>query len=170
MHIAKNATNSDIIFRSIAARIRELLASPMPTDPLEILSRTQALLLYQIMLTSDGDVRSTAVADANTDALEDAAIALLEHVAFADAKCAPDASPSSASERPQQLPQTDPSLLPLYPLDAARDAWTTWVFQESARRTFITLLFFVRKYMLPHQNSRLHACLSPVNSRTLQEK
>ncbi|KAK3357911.1 hypothetical protein B0T25DRAFT_567168 [Lasiosphaeria hispida] len=37
-------------------------------------------------------------------------------------------------------------ILPLYPISAAREFWGSWVFQESARRTLATILFFLLAY------------------------
>lgn len=57
LYLAKNDTNSGFVLRHVRLRAKELLSNPSPCTPLEILSRAQALLLYQIILVFDGDVR-----------------------------------------------------------------------------------------------------------------
>ena len=49
--------NSDFVFRHIILRLDELLFYPDSSDPLEMLAKTQALLLYSIILIFDGGVR-----------------------------------------------------------------------------------------------------------------
>jgi hypothetical protein len=56
LYLAKNDTNSKFVLRHIRLRAKELLAGPSPGTSLDILSRAQALLLYQIILVFDGDV------------------------------------------------------------------------------------------------------------------
>lgn len=56
-YLAKNGANSGFVLRHVTLRAKELLASPNSASPLETLSRAQALLLYQIILAFDGDVR-----------------------------------------------------------------------------------------------------------------
>ena len=56
MYIAKNSVNSRMILRAIDKSVKELLKSPQSTIPIEILARTQSLLLYQIIRLFDGDV------------------------------------------------------------------------------------------------------------------
>jgi hypothetical protein len=60
----------------------------------------------------------------------------------------PSTNPTSSPQAPRfRNPQADLSPdLPFYPLDATRTFWQTWVFQESARRTFIIAIFFVECY------------------------
>jgi hypothetical protein len=57
LYQAKNSTNSKFVFRCIEQRVAELLSSAMPSRPLEILARIQALIIYQIIRIFDGDVR-----------------------------------------------------------------------------------------------------------------
>lgn len=178
LSMAKNGVNVGIIFRSIESRARELVASPLPTNPVEVLARAHALLLYQIIRIFEGDIHSGAAAEETTQALENAALALLDHTIFEEGtgrandkpgepyyspsesdlsqSSPPSATqPNSPSTNPSSTPQTpqypgpQPDLapdLPFYPLDAARSFWQTWVFQESARRTFIIAIFFIECY------------------------
>lgn len=52
----KNETNSKSIWRNIEGRAAALFALERPTDPVELLAYTQAMLLYQIMRFFGGDV------------------------------------------------------------------------------------------------------------------
>lgn len=58
MYIAKNDVNKMMIFRAIDRGATELVQSAQSTAPIELLARTQALLMYQIIRLFDGDVRS----------------------------------------------------------------------------------------------------------------
>ena len=53
---ARNDTNADFVARHVIGRAKELMDAPMPTLPMEILARNQALILYQIMITFSDDV------------------------------------------------------------------------------------------------------------------
>lgn len=106
------------------ARIRELLSAPEPTEALDILARTQALILYQIMRLFDGDIRSHATADALFTTLESSVLTLMAIV--------PTPKPSDPTE-----------LLPLSMEDAAT-FWEGWVLQESARRTVLFTYYFIQ--------------------------
>jgi hypothetical protein len=39
-----------------------------------------------------------------------------------------------------------PRTIPVFPVDAARDFWSDWVFKESARRTLLITFFFIQAY------------------------
>lgn len=93
--MAKNAVNADIIARSIESRVQELVATPMPGNPHEVLARAHALLLYQIIRIFDGNLHSGAAAEGTTQALEDSAFALLNHIVFDEAPAMSNASDRS---------------------------------------------------------------------------
>lgn len=118
LYNAKNDTNAEFVIRFIMSRAEELVAATaLPTTPIEILARTQALILYQIMLLFGGDVRLYAQAEALLPHLEEIGTLLL---------------PIAAEE-------TDPvGEIPLYPSTAARSAWRSYIIRESARRTFLS--------------------------------
>ncbi|KAL2258112.1 hypothetical protein VTK26DRAFT_8702 [Humicola hyalothermophila] len=204
--MAKNAVNAEVVLRAIENRAQELAASPMPLDPLEIIARAQAMLLYQIIRIFDGDMQSMSSERGGADqALEDACFALMNHITvdtavvtgspnqsddpstfYPSPSCSDVSNPSSpatkrttdlnanpnphtnltqshrasfpphstqspggANHNPSvdihlQAPATAPEPdLPLYPLDATRSFWQTWVFQESARRTVLTAGYFL---------------------------
>ncbi|KAK3938236.1 hypothetical protein QBC46DRAFT_318135 [Diplogelasinospora grovesii] len=136
LHMAKTAVNSHIISRSIQARVDDLLATPLPNDTLELLARTHALLLYQIIQFFDGDiVDARAAAENSTQPLEDAALALMVHINFHNVFVSDNAD-------------SEPEELSLFPLADTREFWENWVIQESARRTFLMTAFFVQAWRL----------------------
>lgn len=134
----------------VEGRAQELVSSPPPTSRLDVLGRTQALLLYQIIRLFDGDIRARAAAEEANPALEAAGTALLGHITF---------------DHPQ-LPPTEIIDEPVVfsTLGQTREIWNEWVFQESARRTFFIAFFVVQTYRVltgrpPLQcDSRLHLC------------
>ncbi|KAK0744944.1 hypothetical protein B0T21DRAFT_358710 [Apiosordaria backusii] len=79
---------------------------------------------------------------------EEAAFALMSHITFEEGTFD---LPSDRPDQPQPLQSTiksDEQILPLHPLSTTRQFWETWVFQESARRTFLIVFFFVQIYRL----------------------
>lgn len=110
------------------ARTKELVSSPEPTEPLEILARTQALILYQTMRLFDGDIRSHATADALFATLESSVITLMVSI--------PMPNPSDPME-----------LLPVS-IEGTETFWKAWVLQESARRTVLFTFYFIQIYKL----------------------
>lgn len=125
LYTAKNKTNAAIILRTIEFRTQELVSSALPTTRLELLARTQALLLYQIIRLFDGDIRARVAAERTNAALDTAATALLGHISYdAESGAAPSGSLTAA----------------------ARESWEDWVFQESARRTFLVVFFTLQLY------------------------
>lgn len=131
--------------------MQDLITTPLPTSRFELIARTHALLLYQIMRLFDGNIQARAAAEATRPALENAAIALLEHITF-------DASPPSGTACAENLS--------LYPLNTTREFWQNWVFQESARRTFLITFFMLQLYRylsgdIPLQcDGRMYRCYS----------
>ncbi|KAH8911161.1 hypothetical protein BR93DRAFT_964975 [Coniochaeta sp. PMI_546] len=135
LYQAKNPRNSYVILHSIRTRLQELISTPAPKRPLEVLARVQAILLYVTILVFDGDILSRSAAEAATPALDSAAIGLVGlfgHNPF---------FPSSSAPPP-------PDSLPLYPIGPAREFWQSWVLQESARRTYMTSFFIQQLYLL----------------------
>jgi hypothetical protein len=56
LHLSKNDTNSSFVSRYITERIGELVDSPNPEGPFDILARAHAMLLYQVIAVFGGDV------------------------------------------------------------------------------------------------------------------
>ncbi|KAK3378718.1 hypothetical protein B0T24DRAFT_568259 [Lasiosphaeria ovina] len=140
LFMAKNEVNEDVIFRHIEGRVQQLVSSPMPEDKLDILARTHALLLYQIMRLLEGGLRARS-AESTIQPLEDAAFALMSHVSFAEGTFDELGVTLEPAPRADMLPA-------LYPLNSVRDFWQNWVFHESARRTFLATFFFLQAYRL----------------------
>ncbi|CAP71601.1 uncharacterized protein PODANS_6_520 [Podospora anserina S mat+] len=149
LHLSKNPINTDIITRNIESRITTLLSTPLPlSSPRELLSRVQSLLLYQILRVLDNSYKSFSAINDTIAPLEEAAFALMSHITFEEGTFD---SPSDHPLQPptsQQPPAKSDEILPLYPLDTTRKFWEVWVFQESARRTFLIVFFFVQIYRL----------------------
>ena len=131
--------------------MQDLISTPLPTTRLELLARVHALLLYHIIRIFDGNIQARGAAEGTRPALETAAVALLDHIDFEHL------APADASGG-------DP--LPLYPLATARQFWHEWIYQESAKRTFIVTFFMLQTYRylsgdIPMQcDSRLYRCYS----------
>ncbi|KAF9885989.1 hypothetical protein FE257_012167 [Aspergillus nanangensis] len=126
LYIAKNEINAPVILASFESRIQELLSSPVSTSPIETLSHTQALVLYQIMRLFDGDIRARASAESLMPVLEQSAVSLIGQIEFPDITFANS-----------ELPAT------IHPV---MESWDSWVFQESARRTVLFSFYLIQIY------------------------
>lgn len=133
--MAKNRVNAPIIFRSIEAKVQDLLASPLPLTARACLAHTQALILYQIIRLFDGDITARACAERSISDLETSAMALLAHVNF-DIE--------------------NPAALPLFPLAPTKMFWHDWIFQESSRRTLLLTFYFLQAYRILSGQKGLH--------------
>ncbi|KAI1420119.1 hypothetical protein F5Y12DRAFT_774507 [Xylaria sp. FL1777] len=133
LHRAKNPVNTAMIQRVIEQRYQRLLAAPAPTgNAPEMMARTHALLLYQMMLFFDESCTARALTQETVSTLGDSAMALLEFTRYDPSDL--DADDSAASNPSRNIP--------LYPLTTARAFYGDWTFQESLRRTLlITFLF-----------------------------
>ncbi|CAE7217014.1 hypothetical protein PTTW11_10901 [Pyrenophora teres f. teres] len=136
LYIAKNDTNAEFVARYITSRAEELVtATTLPISPIEILARTQALILYQTMLMFGGDIRFYAQAEALLPYLDDVGALLL---------------PIAAEE-------IDPvGKIPVYPGTVARSAWRSYIVRESARRTFLSTIHIT--IMCALLNGQLNSC------------
>ncbi|KAI1111660.1 hypothetical protein F5Y14DRAFT_424382 [Nemania sp. NC0429] len=135
LHRAKNAVNSQMIQRVIELRYQRLLAAPTPatgatTSVSDLLARTHALLLYQVMLFFDESAAARALAEETASALGDSAMALLQFVRHENEDDDEDDDPSRD--------------IPLYPLTAARALFADWTFQESVRRTLLVSFMLIQ--------------------------
>jgi hypothetical protein len=122
LYIARNGTNDDLVAKIITERVDELLTSPFPQQPNELLARAHALIVYQTMLAFSGEAGYCKQAELLLPQMEDIGNALL---------------PCAA----RQLDPTGP--LPLYPSAAACGAWTSYIFRESLRRTVLSLFHLI---------------------------
>ncbi|KAG6359228.1 hypothetical protein INS49_012749 [Diaporthe citri] len=134
LHASMNAVNSRVIIRCIETKVDDLIGSAPQPEALDALARTQALLLYQTIRFFDGDVLARSSADATFCELESSIHALHEHVSW-DIASSPDMWLTTSS-----CHVNNPSLSLPQP---SREFWKAWVYQESARRTFLVASFFV---------------------------
>ncbi|KAF9528762.1 hypothetical protein CPB83DRAFT_883240 [Crepidotus variabilis] len=133
LYQSKNETNSKFIFRYIEERVRELITSPTPSAPLEILARTQAFILYQLIRVFDGDISARAQADRDFPLLEPYTFSLQ----------------SIMTEE-----EEDPGpILQLYPTGPTKAIWKSWILRESARRTYLICFYFLSFYTLLQDKS-----------------
>lgn len=138
LHASKNTANSRVIMRCIESKVDDLLNSTVLPGPLDALARTQALLLYQSIRFFDGDVLARSSADATFCQLESATHALHEYTSW-DVASGPESSQTPITGDGDGLFQaTQPS----------RQAWKSWVYHESARRTFLVASFFVHVWKM----------------------
>jgi hypothetical protein len=122
LYVSRNDVNVEFVARHISDRVKELIATHTPTDPIEILARAHALMLYQVMLVFGGDMRFYGQAEILLSHLEHVGNLLL---ALNGQQCDP-------TEK-----------LPLHPSAAARAAWTSFVYRETLRRTVLSLFQFL---------------------------
>ncbi|KAF2464788.1 uncharacterized protein BDR25DRAFT_271479 [Lindgomyces ingoldianus] len=122
LYIARNDTNDLFVARHVTDRVKELLDSPTPAVPIEVLARAHSLILYQVIHIFSADIRYHGRADATFPHLEEAgrSLHLIVH---------------------QESDFSDP--IPLYPSATARSAWRDFIFRESKRRTLLILFHFI---------------------------
>ncbi|KAJ6049878.1 hypothetical protein N7444_006594, partial [Penicillium canescens] len=123
LYMTKNEINAPVLMSIFDSRINNLLSSPPPITPLELLARVHALILYLIMRLFDGTTRSQPSSQCLFDVLETSVESLLS--------CIHLPHPSEPLE-----------LLPIT-MDPVMNFWDSWVFQESARRTVMMVFYFV---------------------------
>ncbi|KAK7744564.1 hypothetical protein SLS53_003450 [Cytospora paraplurivora] len=132
---AKNPVNAPVVMSCIDTRVSDLLESSLPENPIDSLARTQALLLYQIIRCFDGDIMARSSADASFSELRSSVSALSRHFAW-----------TCGDESGSLGPVCKDADLPALPLQPWREAWKEWMFQESARRTYLVALFFTKTW------------------------
>ncbi|KAI1303820.1 hypothetical protein F5Y03DRAFT_359184 [Xylaria venustula] len=144
LHRAKNQTNTPMIQRVIQERYTRLLQTPSPSpsspqaNPREMLARTHAILLYQIMLFFDESSRTARLLTQETmTALSDSARSLLSFARY-------ERETDSASDCEDNGDGGSTRNIPLYPLTAARALYNDWTFQESLRRTLLVSFLFTQ--------------------------
>jgi hypothetical protein len=118
LYVARNRTNEDFVNRIIAERATKLINSVMPHQPLEILARAHALILYQSMFIFGGDMSLYGQAEQLLPHMKEVGQALLGLSA-------------------QQVESITP--VPLYPSASARACWAAYIFRESLRRSVLAV-------------------------------
>ncbi|KAF2009742.1 hypothetical protein BU24DRAFT_81470 [Aaosphaeria arxii CBS 175.79] len=122
LYISRNEINATVVARHVTERTKELLDTPITHSPTQLLARTHALLLYQIIHFFNDDIRYHAYIDVTTKALEEAGYALHSMIQSYEDPSGP---------------------IQLYPSAAARTAWKNYIIRESSRRTLLIALHFV---------------------------
>ncbi|KAL1848373.1 hypothetical protein Daus18300_013619 [Diaporthe australafricana] len=135
LHASKNTINARVIMRCIETKVDDLLGSAPRAEPLDVLARTQALLLYQTIRFFDGDVLARSSADATFGELRSSINALHDHISW-DAAVPPASLATSDNTDSMSL------------FRSSQGFWKAWIFQESARRTFLVASFFVHMWEL----------------------
>ncbi|KAJ5136780.1 hypothetical protein N7448_005334 [Penicillium atrosanguineum] len=130
LYMSKTEINAPVIMSLFDNRTRELVESPEPTDTREILARTHALILYQIMRLFDSDIGAQATTEALFTTLEASVLTLLRTIYIPD-------------------PKQSTELLPFF-MNPTIEFWESWVLQESARRTVLLTYYFMQIYKLLH--------------------
>lgn len=121
--MTKNEINAPVLMSIFDSRSNDLLSSPPPTKPLELLARIHALILYLIMRLFDGNTRSQPSSQCLFDVLETSVQSLLSSI-----------HPPDPSEILELLSVS---------MDPVISFWNSWIFQESARRTVMMAFYFV---------------------------
>jgi hypothetical protein len=122
LYAARNSTNNEMITKFIRKHVDELVSSPLPQQPSELLARAHAFMLYQTMLVFGGEVTLYSQAENLLPLIDDIGDALLPYAVHTG-----DLTTS----------------LPLYPSTTARAAWTSYIFRESLRRTVLSMFHLV---------------------------
>ncbi|KAF2007057.1 hypothetical protein P154DRAFT_421339 [Amniculicola lignicola CBS 123094] len=129
LYLLRNDTNVVFLARYINDHVQDIMGSPIPSSTFELLAQIHALMLYQIIRIFSDDIRFHYFSDGASVRLQDAGLALytlLQH-------------------------EVDPiGPLPVYPSDAARAAWRSFIFRESARRTLLSLFQFISVSTILH--------------------
>ncbi|KAL5339538.1 hypothetical protein BJX70DRAFT_155045 [Aspergillus crustosus] len=147
LFITKNPINGPMITNHVHSRHQDLILSPLPTSPSELLAHTHALLLYQIMQVFDPDltaaINNSSLGSLSISALESAASLLFSSTHFPPSTepdiIVPSPSPSDTDASPD--PNYNPTRLPTT-LPSTMHFWPLWLFEESARRTILFTFYF----------------------------
>ncbi|KAH4207436.1 hypothetical protein HBI49_098990 [Parastagonospora nodorum] len=135
LYIAKNTINNDFIASFIKRHVEAIISSPIPEQPIDLLARAHALMLYQSMLVFGGDISLYSQAESSLSCMNEVAYALHSLTDY----------------------QEDPTgSIPLYPSAVARASWTAYIFRESLRRTVLALFHFVTMCQL--MRGQLKSC------------
>ncbi|TLD15587.1 uncharacterized protein PgNI_01363 [Pyricularia grisea] len=159
LYMARTPRNDAVIMRSIEGRLAKVINDPLPsvaTTP-EVLYRTQALLMYQIMRTLDEGLASRANDAVATAAFEESMNTLKDHLIIEagstdvsttfmlsclTAQSLDDFEKAASLQTKQKGIRRPTKPLQLYPLGPTRAFWEQWSFKESVRRTFLISFFF----------------------------
>ncbi|TLD30738.1 hypothetical protein PspLS_02398 [Pyricularia sp. CBS 133598] len=159
LYMARTPRNDAVIMRSIEGRLAKVINNPLPSiaSTPEVLYRTQALLMYQIMRTLDEGLASRVDDAAATAAFEESMNTLKDHLIIEagstdvsttfmlsslTAQSITDFEKAASLQTKQKGIRKPTKPLQLYPLGPTRAFWEQWTFKESVRRTFLIAFFF----------------------------
>jgi len=180
LYLCKNTTNSLTIMRTIESRATELVNQPGTTDLLDVLARTQALILYHIIRLWDGDVSVLAAVQNTAPAMDESARVLKRYLdgelsqqpatletPSLSAAAIPPPSTTSTQEYLDLFSTPDAQFLPSL-LSQNVALHQNWLLMESTRRTYLITFFFLQIYrMLVMQVSFTQATGMPCQSITV---
>ncbi|TLS30867.1 hypothetical protein PpBr36_03321 [Pyricularia pennisetigena] len=159
LYMARTPRNDAVIMRSIEGKLAKVINDPLPSvaSTSEVLYRTQALLMYQIMRTLDEGLASRAHDAVATAAFEESMNTLKDHLIIEagstdvsttfmlsslTAQSITDFEKAASLQTRQHGIRRPTKPLQLYPLGPTRAFWEQWTFKESVRRTFLMAFFF----------------------------
>lgn len=159
LYLTKNPINRSNVLRTIDARANDIISGPLTpsASSLEILARTQALLLYQIICVFDGDIQTGLVAEQTMPHLAASSTQLLNQLSVVEEKL-------NCMQHPgKQLAAAGSTVQPsLLAVSAMQDFWESWIWWQSARRTAAIVVFVQQMYGLfrgrgpAHCDDRIH--------------
>lgn len=167
LYLAKTDENEDSVFRTLDARVKQLLHDEdkyktwSSHDVFSHLARCQAMVIYQIIGLMDGDIHLRGAAEARIGILNAWLEQLLESTSSASSLCFGNGSSPAAGKKPPSaldaatafglgikdiLTATDDDCneevgsaptRPSTPIVQQDAVWHIWLFAESLRRTWI---------------------------------
>lgn len=148
-YVKRNNGNTHLILRMLYDKSSRLVKgvqtveTSVPEDPLELLARTQALLIYQVIGLFDGDIRLRHLAEQHVPILSQWQNELVE-----SARC---------SCRLGQFIISDHAEKPPIDVPWEKSVWHSWLLAESIRRTYLVASMIQGMYMT--SRNRVHYCL-----------
>jgi hypothetical protein len=145
----RNTGNTDLILRMLYGKESQLIKdvySPeacVCRDPLELLARTQALLIYQIIGLFDGDIRLRHLAEQQIPVLSQWQNELV--------------GSASHSRHLGQFILSDRADMSQMEVQWEKSVWHSWLLAESIRRTYLVASMVQGMYMT--SRDRVHYCL-----------
>jgi hypothetical protein len=142
------SSNNKVALRVVGSFAKRLVENQNLFDDLEAetldiqshLSRTQALLVFQIIRLFDGDIKSRADAEADSNTLIKWSYQLMRRAASASSSIHPDQRDSgdhSSLQQASPIIRAYPHTLRLRSDGTVASTWRAWILSESIRRTWI---------------------------------
>lgn len=154
--------------RSIESRVTELVNQPVPTALLDVLARTQALVLYQIIRLFDGDISVLAAVQDTVPAMAASARVLGQYLTDDSLGelhvTTTETLDLSANANPYGPSYALLDNLPSTLFSQNVSLHYNWLLQESARRTYLIAFFLLQIYRMlvlhigfpPRRDTKMH--------------